>query len=266
MDAGPVDAALADLGPISPELALVDPDLAARARPLLPDLFEPPARRPPAVAAVAAEPGVDATEAPAPRRRLWRALALAVLTFTAGAVAGDLLANRHVQAGATLESPVAAASAPAVEVLQSPRAARAAANRAVTTVTPLAARTVAPTTRTSVRRPALRPRVTAHAAVPARSRRARRPQVTWASNVLGVTATVTRRGVALVWQRPSDSVGVVVLRDRGGRSRVVYRGRATGYRDGSLQACTGYRYTIVSYDGSGHRSTGVPTSIVTRCA
>jgi hypothetical protein len=44
---------------------------------------------------------------------------------------------------------------------------------------------------------------------------------------------------------------------------VVYRGRATSYRDMSPQPCTAYRYTIVNYDRSGHHSTGVPTSVVT---
>jgi hypothetical protein len=85
--------------------------------------------------------------------------------------------------------------------------------------------------------------------------------------VLGVEATVSRDGVALAWQRPAGSARVVVLRKRGTRSSVVvYRGRATSYRDASPRPCTGYRYTIVNYDRHGHRSTGVPTSVVTRCA
>jgi hypothetical protein len=57
-----------------------------------------------------------------------------------------------------------------------------------------------------------------------------------------------------------------VLRTRNGRSSsVVYRGRAASYRDKGLSPCTAYRYTIVNYDRRGHRSTGVPTSVVTRC-
>jgi len=40
---------------------------------------------------------------------------------------------------------------------------------------------------------------------------------------------------------------VVVLRKRGTQSNVVvYRGRATSYRDAAPKACTGYRYTIVN--------------------
>jgi hypothetical protein len=58
---------------------------------------------------------------------------------------------------------------------------------------------------------------------------------------------------------------VVVLRRLGdqGRSAVVFHGRATSFRDVSPRRCTAYRYTIVNYDRRGHRSTGVPTSVVT---
>jgi hypothetical protein len=58
---------------------------------------------------------------------------------------------------------------------------------------------------------------------------------------------------------------VVVLRTRGTgpNSVVVFRGRATGYRDASARLCSEYRYKIVNYDRRGHRSTGVLTSVVT---
>jgi hypothetical protein len=58
---------------------------------------------------------------------------------------------------------------------------------------------------------------------------------------------------------------VVVLRSLAAhvRNSVVYRGRASSYRDASPRPCTAYRYTIVNYDQGGHRSTGVPTSVVT---
>ena len=69
----------------------------------------------------------------------------------------------------------------------------------------------------------------------------------------------------LVWQRPTVSGHVVVLRARGDQERgtVIFRGRAASFRDLSPRPCTVYRYTIVSYDQHGHRSTGVPTSVVT---
>jgi hypothetical protein len=69
--------------------------------------------------------------------------------------------------------------------------------------------------------------------------------------------------VKLVWQPPVGSAHVVVLRTRGDRSTVVFRGRAASFRDVPPRACTTYRYTIVNYDRRGHRSTGVPTSVVT---
>jgi hypothetical protein len=94
------------------------------------------------------------------------------------------------------------------------------------------------------------------------------PVTTWAANVLGVTANVNGTGVRLLWQRPSDSDHVVVLRASGAQrgSVVVFRAPGTSYRDSSARKCTQYRYTIVNYDRHGHRSTGVPTSVVTRCA
>lgn len=228
MDAGRLDA-LQALGPISPELALVDPELAARARELLPEPREQP--RPPRPA----PPAAPASEEPAARRRWPRTIALAVAIFVAGAVSGTFLGN-HQKGSAT---------------------------------TPLEVRALAPAqapSRTTTARPALRPpKTTASAPAPQRRRHAK---VVWASNVLGVEATVSRRGVALAWARPAGSARVVVLRRRSGRpsSVVVYRGRGTSYRDASPRACTGYRYTIVNYDRLGHRSTGVPTSVVTRCA
>ena len=109
---------------------------------------------------------------------------------------------------------------------------------------------------------------TAATARPAAPQRRRHARVAWAPNVLGVTAQVDRLGVELAWQRPAGSSHVVVTRRRarGGPSVVVYRGWATSSRDASARRCTAYRYTIVNYDRKGHRSTGVPTSVATRCA
>jgi hypothetical protein len=81
-----------------------------------------------------------------------------------------------------------------------------------------------------------------------------------------VTAGVDAAGVLLAWQPPDDSDHVVVLRALDGHKRgvVVFRGAATTYRDVSARPCSAYRYTIVNYDPRGHRSTGVPTTVVTQ--
>ena len=62
----------------------------------------------------------------------------------------------------------------------------------------------------------------------------------------------------------SASDHVVVSRaDKNGERRVIFRGRATSVRNAAPQSCSTYRYTIVSYDRRGRRSTGVPTSVMT---
>jgi hypothetical protein len=72
--------------------------------------------------------------------------------------------------------------------------------------------------------------------------------------------------VRLVWERPTESNHVVVVRKlvSARQSVLVFRGRATSFRDVSARRCTAYRYIIINYDGRGHQSTGVPTSIVTQ--
>ena len=107
------------------------------------------------------------------------------------------------------------------------------------------------------------PATTHSSTTPARRQAARPKARPSAANVLGVAAQVAGRGVKLVWQRPADSGHVVVLRARGSRSKVVFRGRAAAFRDASPRPCTTYRYTIVNYDRRGRPSTGIPTSVVT---
>jgi hypothetical protein len=223
-----------DLGPISPELALVDPELARRARELLPKPQERPrARRPrPEAPVTEVEPQPEVR-----RRRRWpQTIALAIVIFVAGAASGTLLGNdQNGSPGTTLE-----------------------------------VRAVGPaTTQTTVKRPALRPPKIQHAKTVASvpPQRRRHARIDWSANVLGVEARVGRNGVVLLWLSPADSARVVVLRRREGGSgaTVVFRGRAARFHDSSARPCTAYLYTIVNYDQHGHRSTGVPTSVVTRC-
>ena len=256
---GAIPAGDGDFGPISPELALVDPELARRARELLPEPSERPRAPRPLPAAPAPAPAAvreqRAVQEPTAQRRRWPlTLALAGVIFAVGAVSGTFLGNDNngsESAGSPLEARLAG---PSTQPTRPPRQSAK---------------------RTGVERPVLRPPTVvprstgaARASSPQPQRR-RHARVAWASNVLGVSATVGKAGVALTWHEPADSRRVVVVRTREGRGRrvvVVYRGRAASYRDTSARACAAYRYTIVNYDRRGHRSTGVPTSVATRCA
>jgi len=255
---GAAQSGYADLGPISPELALVDQLLAEQARTLLPEPRERPrpARRPASGPHTEARlvRGSEAGQAPARRRRSrWpRTALLVVLVFAAGAFSGGFLGEDRlalqrvlleVEAGGPTATAGGGGGARPYTDQTSTGGSRSLRSSSASKRIPRAA---ANTTRRKPRQPA--------------------PVTTWAANVLGVTANVDGADVRLGWQRPSDSDHVVVLRASSAQRKgvVVFRTPGTSYRDSSARACTEYRYTIVNYDRHGHSSTGIPTSVVTR--
>ena len=238
----------ADLGPISPELALVDSVLAERARTLLPEPRALPRRRPTSARAevprrpVAQGPArAPATRSTTPRLR--RIVVLSAIIFAAGAASAEFLGRRDATSPRGLLEVWPGTPAGETRAREStpPSAQKNGTARAQTRNS----RDGQPSVRSRKRRPG--------------------PPAMWAANVLGVTAAVDTRGVRLSWQSPAGSRRIVVLRTRddGKHSVMLFRGRATSIRDKSPRPCRTYRYTIVNYDRGGHRSTGVPTSVVT---
>jgi len=241
-------AAPAGLGPISPELALVDHVLAEQARKLLPEPSERSVLRGTSTPVSAPRtPVVVRTDRV--ERRWLRTAVLAALVFAAGAASGGFLGRR--------DEPT---SLPRLEagggVRPTATGGTLSAGHAVRTVDEQSA-------------PEARRRRRDQRAAPAPQQGRTAASRAWAANVLGVAAGVDSKGVKLVWKRPRSSDHVVVLRRLSSHksSVVVFHGRATTFRDASVRPCRMFRYTIVNYDRLGHRSTGVPTSVVTHgCA
>ena len=234
----------ADLSPISPELALVDPVLAERARTLLPEPWERPRLQQTQATAERSRTPVVQRPAPAPGRRLpiarWkRTVALSALVFVAGAASGGFLGRREPPSRPVLLE----------GGFDTPNA----------TVTEESTQSAAQQTSTHTRQATQGRRDSrSNESIGGKDRRRRAP-VTWAANVLGVTAAVDARAVRLVWQSPPRSDHVVVFRtaDNSKQGFIVFRGRATSVRDVPPRLCT---HTATRSSATTAPATGQPVS------
>lgn len=255
---------------ISPELVLIDPALAGRARAELPDPGEFVAARLRAAqeqsrssASLEAPTPVPAhlpdvePERPSPRpSRPLRRVLVAAIVLLAGFSIGRMTAapppgfiiEQVDDAGSTLrslqqQSTPPAAAAPGSRTTRPPiqRAGNKKPRRG-----PVVAGARHGRGEKSKRRNAF-----SAAAAPRRSR-----------NVLGVVVSVSPGAVTIRWRAPTSSRRVVVLRRKRGarKQQVVYRGRRPWLRDAALAPGT-YTYVIVNYDRGRKASSGVPTVV-----
>lgn len=248
---------------ISPELALIDPALAEKARAGLPDPGEFFSARLPAAQAATTEAHRLPDVEPQPRRRrrtrtLGRVL-VASIFLLAGFSIGRMTATQPP--GFIIEQVVGGDSAS--QSLQQRSAAKAAASAPSRT-------TARPRVRTrATRRSAAsgvagarhgRGAKTASKRSPRKAAAVRTPRRS--RNVLGVIVSLSPRSVTIRWRAPTSSRHVIVLRRKRGASKdlVVYRGTRPWLQDASLQPGT-YTYVIVNYDRGGRASSGVPTVV-----
>src|SRR5262245_28369968 len=251
---------------ISPELVLVDPELAAIARASLPDIPDAVRAARPAPVFAEATPAAspapfairdDAERVPAPepatagrasaRRRAALVVALPLAFAAGGLIAIHGLDLHWARASQTVE--------PAPNGVVN----TAIADGNATGRTPEHTRRRQPT------RSVAQPRTGGVEHGHVGGRRAE-PGVRVAANVLGVVVTPTQRGVKVVWRAPRGSARVIVVRYRGQRRAggiVVYRGRRSSYTDSRVKPGT-YAYLIRNYDRRGRGSSGVTSVVVVK--
>ena len=260
--------------PISPELVLVDPELAAAARASLsveaPEVRGGPSHRPdrvPLAAVAELGPSRDADEdrweyGPSRRRRWVRGAVVFVggcALVAAAAFYGNGLVAIEPAIDAVVEPPASKSAEPANEpvppvISPRPRRRSAAAKREqgkhAGQTRPLKPPAPAPK-RAAPSPPRRRPN---NPAPRSTGSSARRP-----SNVLGVVVSVRGRAVVLEWQRPKAARGVMIRRrpGRGSSESTVYEGNGTSYADRTVRKGVTYHYLIITKGRQGNLSTGV---------
>jgi hypothetical protein len=268
--------------PISPELVLIDAELAATARALLPDLavrYPRPAPRsveeagevprlvetpePPIAPLVWAdddEVELDAWERKAPSWRfragvaatvaaLFALSAFVVLSWRGSALdprAADRQGARPSSPGRGVPPPVPATSTPGTTLPGE--------------TSPGGSGTTQPTQTETAEQP---PKAPPPPPPPFRPPPPPTPTRPSPSNVLGVVVTAGSRRVTLQWQRPADAVAVIILRRPGrhGAESTVYEGTRNKYVDRTVRNRIAYSYLIISRDRQGRLSSGVPTVV-----
>jgi hypothetical protein len=268
--------------PISPELVLIDPELAASARAILPDYsldYVRPAPRPvaraeeePAPVAVsepqAARPEwveerdvqLDPWERKAPSWRTRATVGLMVAAVCALAVLVVLNWRSSAdEPSAAVADGASEASGTGPKVPRVPETTTAGGTTVPDEPPPESSERTQPTATTPERPPPPPP-------PPPPPRLPGPPPVLPGrppSNVLGVVVTAGSHTVTLRWQRPAGAVDVIIVRRPGrhGAESTVYEGKRNTYVDRNVRDRVAYRYLIISRDGSGRLSSGVPTVV-----